>query len=193
MGVSQRKSVALSWPHCWLFTTSNNYKVGFKDCKNCQSYLSCEDQGSSEYQAHFNRHTKAFRCGSYSKLDVHISRVREKLFQDLKNKKVPGITERGRGEYQKPSCRLYVAICPVKTRVIIDFLFDLDSARGKDGGINLDRVAEDAPGCFCREALPNFLAEVTGLQIKFWNNIISLSRADVWVVFRTVRVNPDKK
>ena len=78
-----------------------------------------------------------------------------------------------------------------KVRIINDFSFDPNTARGTKYGLNRDSLTQDISRCFFGEALPKLLAEIVRLRIKYPLKRILVSKAGVSNAFRNVRITPE--
>ena len=76
------------------------------------------------------------------------------------------------------------AVVTHKVRIINDYSFDVDAARGEKGGLNEDTQTQDVPKCLCADALPSLLNALTDLRIRFPHLRILLAKADVTDPFR---------
>ena len=81
------------------------------------------------------------------------------------------------------------AVVTHKIRIINDYSFDVDAARGETGGLNRVTQTEDVPEGLCGDALPSLLT-LTDLRLRFPHLPILLAKADVPDAFRNVRVSP---
>ena len=59
------------------------------------------------------------------------------------------------------------AVVTNKVHIMNDFYFDPRTARGVQGGLNRDTLTDEVPQRLCGKALPNFLAELTSLRVKY--------------------------
>ena len=80
------------------------------------------------------------------------------------------------------------AVVTSKVRIIHDFSFDPNTARGTKCGFNLDTLTQDIPRCLCGEALPKLLAEIVRLRIEYPLKRSLVSKADVSDASRNVRI-----
>ena len=83
------------------------------------------------------------------------------------------------------------AVVTNKVHIMNDFSFDPRTARGVQGGLNRDTLTDEVPQRLCGKALPNFLAELTSLRVKYPYKRTLMSKADVSDAFRNVRIASD--
>ena len=62
------------------------------------------------------------------------------------------------------------AVVTHKVKIINDYSFDVQAARGEKGGLNKDTHSEEVPKCLCGQAFPTLLQALTDLRERFPQN-----------------------
>ena len=100
--------------------------------------------------------SRAIRYGNHSTAFEHVDLVWEKRSKDVRRNRVLVFKNRESAAALK-GLRVAPlgAVVTHKVRIINDYSFDVDAARGEKGGLNKDTQTEDVPKCLCADALPS--------------------------------------
>ena len=111
--------------------------------------------------------TRAVQYGNHSGVREHMDLVWEKLFDDIRrNREV--VFNRGSASLIK-GLRVAPlgAVVTHKVRIINDYYFGVQAARGEKRRLNKDTHTEEVPKRLCGQALPTILQALTNLRIRF--------------------------
>lgn len=132
---------------------------------------------------------KSLPYGNHKTIQNHMPLVWEKLAEDIVRDNCIVLGKAAAPEIEGLRVAPLGAVVTSKVRIINDFSFDPNTARGKKGGLNNDTVT--VPRCLCAEALSKLLIELLRLRVKFLDKIILMSKADATNAFRNVHISPE--
>ena len=133
----------------------------------------------------------ALEYGNHRTIQDHLPQIWEKLADDVRRNRCLVFKKRAAAELEHVRVAPLGAVVTSKVRIINDFSFDPNTARGTKGGLNRDTLTQDIPRCLCGDALPKLLAEIVRLKIKYPLKRILISKADASDAFKNVRIAPE--
>ena len=113
------------------------------------------------------RLAEALQYCNHRSVEEHLPKIWEILFDDVRRNRCLVMNRANAAEVEGVCVAPLAAVVTNKVRMINDVSFEHRTARGVKGGLNRDTVTDDVPQCSCGKTLPQFLAEITSLRVKY--------------------------